>query len=265
MTRSTESDQHRQRIEQAFTGQAAAFEDPRFNRVFSADAAWVFERLPRTTDDLVLDVAAGTGHAARQLAPSVRAVVAVDATAEMLRQGRAAAEREGRRNIVFLVGDATDLPFLDAGFDVVLCRFALHHFEWPETPVAEMRRCLRPGGRLVVADLVSDRDPATARIQNELERLRDQSHTRMLTADELLELVVSPGMEEPSIELRPMDRPLEPWLAQTGTSPAVGDEIRRRLTDELAGGGPATGFAPRLVEGELWFTQTLAACIAKLV
>jgi ubiquinone/menaquinone biosynthesis C-methylase UbiE len=73
---------HAERIDQAFTAQAEAFEDPSRNQVFTSDARWVFERLPLTADDVVLDVAAGTGHAARQLAGTARPAVVV---AEMVR------------------------------------------------------------------------------------------------------------------------------------------------------------------------------------
>ena len=62
------SDDHARRVEQAFSLQASAFEDPRFNRVFTSDAEWIFAELPLSAQDLVLDVAAGTGHAARLLA-----------------------------------------------------------------------------------------------------------------------------------------------------------------------------------------------------
>jgi ubiquinone/menaquinone biosynthesis C-methylase UbiE len=60
--------EHSQQIERAFTTQAEAFEDASRNRVVTSDARWVFERLALTGEDVVLDVAAGTGHAARQLA-----------------------------------------------------------------------------------------------------------------------------------------------------------------------------------------------------
>jgi ubiquinone/menaquinone biosynthesis C-methylase UbiE len=93
---------------------------------------------------------------ARQLAPSVRAVVAVDATVAMLEQGRA----RGVPNVIFLRADAAALPFLDASFDVVVSRFAVHHFEEPAMQLAEMRRCVKPRGRLAIADLVAD--PAAA-------------------------------------------------------------------------------------------------------
>jgi ubiquinone/menaquinone biosynthesis C-methylase UbiE len=263
MSSSAGSDRHRERIRQAFTDQAAAFEDRRFNQAFSTDSEWLFDRLPRSTDDLVLDVAAGTGHAARQLAPAVRAVVALDATPAMLVQGRTAAAEEGIGNVVFALGDAAALPFIDAGFDIVVCRYALHHFERPEVQIAEMRRCLRAAGRLAVADIVADPDPDIAGTQNELERLRDPSHTRMLTSHELTELLGSSGLEVASLESRWLERPLAPWLEYARAAPSVGTEIRALLLDELDGGA-VTGFAPRVIDGELCFRQTFASVVATL-
>lgn len=254
------SDAHSRRVEQAFTAQAAAFEDPRFNRVFTADAQWVFADLTLSADDLLLDVAAGTGHAARQLAPSVRAVVALDATEAMLATGKARADGAGLRNIVFVRGDAAALPFIDGSFDVVVSRFAVHHFAEPDGPLAEMVRCLRVGGRIAVADLVSDERPEVARRQNELERLRDRSHTRVLTAEELSQGLAGAGVGSLTTGRRARERPLAPWLSQTETSPAAAGEIVGALEDELAG-GPATGFSPRLVDGELHFTQRFAAVV----
>ncbi|HZE04749.1 MAG TPA: methyltransferase domain-containing protein [Solirubrobacteraceae bacterium] len=261
MRPSADSDAHRGRVQDAFTRQAAAFEDRRYNRVFTADAAWLFDGLVLSGDELVLDVAAGTGHAARLLAPAVRAVIAVDATAEMLSRGCAAARAEGHANIVFATADAAALPFVDESFDLVVCRFALHHFEHPHGPLREMRRCLRPAGRLVVADLVASADPGIAAIQNELERRRDPSHARMVDAGELTRLIAGLGCEEVSVQSRTTERPLAPWLQQAGAEPDAAREIRRRLEAELDGGS-VTGFAPRRVAGELWFTQTFAVCLA---
>jgi ubiquinone/menaquinone biosynthesis C-methylase UbiE len=239
-------ERHAREIERAFSQQAAAFED---HSIFTTDSEWLFDRLPLDADDLVLDVAAGTGHVARRLAPRVRAVVALDATTAMLEQGREAAPP----NVLFVRGDAAALPFLDASFDVVVCRFAVHHFEQPREQVAEMRRCLRAGGRLAIADIVAD--PQAAATQNRLERLRDPSHTRMLTATELAALA---GTDD--IEIRHIERPLEPWLAQTETPEDTAAEIRAALRDELAG-GPATGFRPRDRGGELMFVHALASAI----
>jgi ubiquinone/menaquinone biosynthesis C-methylase UbiE len=248
--------EHSEAIERAFTQQAEAFEDPHYNRLFTTDSDWLFERLPLSDDDLVLDVAAGTGHVARRLAPRVRAVVAVDATEAMLEAGRIEAKRAALRNVVFMRADAAQLPFLDASFDIVVSRFAVHHFENPAEQVAEMRRCLRMGGRLAVGDLIADPDPAVAAVQNHLERLRDPSHTRMLSLEALAELVGSTD-----VEFRDVERKLGPWLEQTHTAPEARVEIREALEAELAG-GPPTGFRPREVEGQLGFLHTAASIIA---
>ena len=248
--------EHSEAIERAFTQQAEAFEDPTYNRLFTTDSEWLFDRLPLTEDDLVLDVAAGTGHVARRMAPKVRAVVAIDATDAMLEAGRIEAKRAALRNVVFMHADASRLPFLDASFDIVVSRFAVHHFETPRVQLDEMRRCLRMGGRLAIADLVCDPDPEVAEYQNHLERLRDPSHTRMLSLERLADLVGSTD-----VEFRDVERKLGPWLEQTQTSPEARAEIREALEAELAG-GRLTGFRPREVEGQLGFLHTMASIIA---
>jgi ubiquinone/menaquinone biosynthesis C-methylase UbiE len=254
--------EHAQQIQHAFTTQAEAFEDPSRNRVFTSDAQWVFERLPVSADDLVLDVAAGTGHAARQLAGSARAVVALDATEAMLARGQAQAAAEGRGNVLFMRGDAGALPFLDGSFDVVVSRFAAHHFERPEDVVAEMVRCTRFGGHVALVDLVADQDLAVAEEQNRLERLRDPSHTRMLAAIEIQALLTEAGLEAVDVATRPLERPLTPWLEQAQTPEPAAAEIRAALAADV-NGDTVTGFRPRANDdGELWFIQTFGSAIA---
>ncbi len=265
------STDHAREVERAFTIQADSFEDAGRNQVFTSDARWVFERLPVGPDDLVLDVAAGTGHAARQLAPAVRAVVALDATPAMLARGHAQATVDGIANVVFIPGDAAALPFLDASFDAVVCRFAAHHFEQPDAVVAEMARCVRPGGHVALVDLIAADDPPIAAAQNRLERLRDPSHSRMLSAGELETLLAGAGLRAVDLVVRRLERSLEPWLDQAEVTVQTAAQIRGGLRSELAG-GPVTGFAPRedrdapggdAPGGELWFTQTFVSAIAR--
>jgi SAM-dependent methyltransferase len=252
---------HADALEQSFSRQAAAFEDGRFNTVYTDDVDWLFARLELRPDHLVLDVAAGTGHAARTLAPRVRGVVALDATPAMLDHGKRAAGAAGLRNIVFQRGDAAALPFLSESFDIVVSRFAVHHFQDPGIQVAEMTRCIRPGGVLVIPDLVADENPSIAGTQNRLERLRDPSHTRTLTADELVGLIASCGLVVRAIDTRTVERPLLPWLAQTDAEDEVVASITAELRAEL-NGGPATGFRPRAGAGDLQFTQSFVSVTA---
>lgn len=103
----------------------------------------------------ILDIGCGTGRLAKRLAaePSVRSVVGCDFSAGMLAH---AAERlrraEGAATKVTLVrGDATRLPFADAAFDAVVSTEAFHWFPDQDAALRDLRRVLRPGGRLLLA------------------------------------------------------------------------------------------------------------------
>jgi ubiquinone/menaquinone biosynthesis C-methylase UbiE len=246
---------HNDAVRREFTRQAQTFEDARLNTAFTSGLDWLVESFAPEAGHLVLDVAAGTGHVARALAPLARQVVAVDLTRAMLEEGKEQAGRAGLDNVLFQEGDASAMPYLDESFDLVVTRFSLHHFQDPAIPLAEMVRVCRPGGRVGVADMVADDDPRAAEGQDRLERLRDPSHTRMLTLDalgDLLERLGAPVLRRSS---RRVVRPVQTWLDQARTDEAAARKIVQELEAELAGGA-ATGLRPRLRDGELHFAQT---------
>jgi SAM-dependent methyltransferase len=202
---------------------------------------------------MLLDVAAGTGHATRALASRVLVAIAVDVTEEMLAAGKASARREGLSNVIFQRGDALALPFLEESFDVVILRFATHHIERPDVQLAEMARCLRAGGRLALADVLADDDPEIARRQNDLEQVRDSSHTRTLSVRELIAMMEGLGLEQIEVQARPVVHRAESWLQRAG-SPSAATAARARLQADLEGGA-ATGLQPFESDAELWLTQ----------
>ena len=65
---------------------------------------------------------------------------------------------------------------------------------------------LRPGGRLVIADLLAGEDAAVAAEQDRLERLRDPSHVRLLGADEIGELMREAGLASVTADARDIER-----------------------------------------------------------
>ena len=102
----------------------------------------------------VLDVACGTGLVALAAAESVGAsgsVAGIDLSSRMVDGARRRAEERGLPNAMFARMDAERLEFPDESFDVVLCALGLMYMPDPAQAMREMRRVLRPGGRIVVA------------------------------------------------------------------------------------------------------------------
>ncbi len=110
--------------------------------------------------DWVLDVGAGTGYFARMLAETVGphgAVVGVDAAPEMVAHARS--QSRSAANVSFEVGNAAALSFPDSSFEVVVSSLTMHHLDPADQlpAVSEMRRVLKPGGRLLIAEFQAPR------------------------------------------------------------------------------------------------------------
>jgi ubiquinone/menaquinone biosynthesis C-methylase UbiE len=99
----------------------------------------------------VLDIGCGTGRLVERLveARAPDAVVGCDFSAGMLRE--AAARLEGSAAATLVRGDATRLPFRDGVFDAAVSTEAFHWFPDQAAALRELRRVLRPGGRLLLA------------------------------------------------------------------------------------------------------------------
>jgi ubiquinone/menaquinone biosynthesis C-methylase UbiE len=104
----------------------------------------------------VLDIGAGTGLLTLAAAPHVAHVSALDVSPAMCRRLQEKLERLEVDNAESLLGTATELPLADESFDVVLSNYCFHHLRDSEKvhALAEIGRVLRPGGRLVFADMM---------------------------------------------------------------------------------------------------------------
>lgn len=98
------------------------------------------------------DLGCGTGHVAQALAPFVRRVVAVDQSPAMLDAARR--RLENVENVEIRAGTLEALPLDDGALDAAVLFLVLHYIAEPGRALAEAARALRPGGRLLVVDMV---------------------------------------------------------------------------------------------------------------
>lgn len=177
-------------------------------------------------DERVLDVAPGAGHTALAFAPRVASVVALDLTEAMLETGRRLAEEQEITNVTFLLGDAEHLPCPDASFDLVTCRYAAHHFPRPAVAVGEWARVLKPGGALLLVDVVSPDDSKADTILNAAEVLRDPSHVRDHTVGQWLAMLEEAGFTAEDLGRWPLRLPFASWTERMRTPAPTALQIR---------------------------------------
>jgi ubiquinone/menaquinone biosynthesis C-methylase UbiE len=125
--------------------------------LFAPGAEVLIELAALGPGERVLDVACGTGSVARRAAQRVGAtgtVVGPDVSESMLKVARKASS-EIRPAIEWRQGDARDIPFPDAAFDVVFCQQGLQFFPDRSAALREMHRVLVPNGRLTLSVLRS--------------------------------------------------------------------------------------------------------------
>jgi ubiquinone/menaquinone biosynthesis C-methylase UbiE len=111
---------------------------------------YLLRYLPQPCDS-VLELGCGTGEFSRRLAARAARVVALDLSPEMIRVARDRSRHCG--NIEFVIADMTSLPLRGARFDCVASLNTLHHVD-PVLALQAMRGALRPGGTLLLADIL---------------------------------------------------------------------------------------------------------------
>ena len=131
------------------------------------------------SDWVVADLGCGTGAMLPLVAPHVARVIGVDASDEML---AAARDRvDALPNVELRQGSLESLPIKDATIDAATLMLVLHHLPSPPAALAEARRALKPGGRLLVVDMLPhDREEYRQRMGHVWLGFSDEQITRFL-------------------------------------------------------------------------------------
>lgn len=129
----------------------------KFGRHYVPGRSWrgLAETLLALMPPLVIaDLGAGEGTFSQLLARRAKKVIAVDNSGKMIEYGADLARKHGVTNLEFRLGDIEEIPIESATVDLAFFSQALHHAPHPERAVAEAYRILKPGGRIVVLDLL---------------------------------------------------------------------------------------------------------------
>ena len=160
------------------------------------DRDWLAAALD-ADDDLVLDVACGTGRFSRYVAPDAEDVWGIDVAERMLQLGRRYLARDDIDNVQFVRMGVENLSFDTRTFDSVCCGWAIHLFPDRKRSFEEMSRVLRPGGTFVGTTIL---DAPMGAVPGLGQWAKKTTGLKPFTRPELRSMLIEAGFEAPRIE-----------------------------------------------------------------
>src|SRR5580693_2145554 len=259
---------HLDKIRERFTETADAFaRTVRRTRVEEAEelAERVTAGLANADKLLAIDLACGPGTYTRPLAARVRHAIGADLTPAMVEKARAEAARDGITNIEFVCADIYALPFANGIAGIVCCGYAFHHMTDPARALAEMARVAQTGGRVAVTDIIV-REGCDGAFQNNVERVRDPSHTVTQSVANFRAMVQNLGLRIVSENLHDNWHDFNVWMGNACRAPDDPIYAQTRAMMESCLDNDSSGFRPRRsdkVASGLEFMHTVLLLIAE--
>jgi ubiquinone/menaquinone biosynthesis C-methylase UbiE len=241
-------DSHRDRILDQFTKQASLFQSTHRSAEHAIQDAIRVSGV--NIDDVVLDVACGPGVLACAFSKQARHVTGVDVTPQMLSQARELQNALQVHNVDWQLCDVGRMPFEDGAFSMLITRYAFHHFTDPAAVLAEMVRVCAPGGKVVVIDSAPPKEKVA--VFNNIEKMRDPSHTQALTREELLEMMSGTGLRIERTYLYAWEVTAESLLARSFPEDGDRDKLMRIYAEDV--GVDRLAMNARRIDGVLHVT-----------
>ena len=216
---------HHDNVEKQFGSQASAYLTSAVH-ASGRDLQRLAERLADFPQAHVLDMGCGAGHASFAAAGQVTQVVAYDLSSQMLEVVAQAASDKGFVNIATQQGYAESLPFADASFDVVISRYSAHHWHDVGQALREVKRVLKPGGAVIIMDVMSPGHPVRDVWLQTVEALRDTSHVRNYSSGEWLAMANEAGLVTNNLLTDRLPLEFGSWVARMRTPAPLVEAIR---------------------------------------
>lgn len=152
--------------------------------------------LPLTNGMKILDLGIGSGYLSFTIAQKFPAVtiIGLDIVEKALVANRIRAMKENIKNIGFVTYDGCDFPFEDNEFDMVVTRYALHHFPDIQKSISEVSRVIKPGGFLFISDPTPN-DNDVNRFVDDYMQLKKDGHIKFYTKKEWEQICGKAGLQ----------------------------------------------------------------------
>lgn len=216
-----------------------------------------FAKLPQGLR--ILDVGTGIGLLPILLAEDgAQAVVGIDISPEMLEQAefsRLSRLNEATARVSYRLAPASALPFRDESFDAVTMRLVLNHTRRPDRLLKEAVRVLKPGGVLILAELLGVDNSVKRATQDAIEERRNPAHVAARGADQYLKLIQDAGLQVEAKEPVSFERELDEWLSIYNTERADAAIVREMVEAGLE--TDAAGINARRQGGKILFDQRM--------
>lgn len=137
----------------------------------------------------ILDIGTGTGYLAFPLAEEypLSTVYGIDIAENVIAKNNEYAKENGIPNIIFQIFDGLEYPFENETFDLIVTRYAFHHFPNVKKAIQQMHKLLVPGGKVLISDPMRD-EKDSERIIDEFMRVKKDGHIQFYSREEIDEL-----------------------------------------------------------------------------
>jgi len=183
----------------------------------------VFEAARRLGARRIADLGSGCGELLARLRADGKAATGLELCGSLLERSRARLPA----GAPLVQGDAERLPWAAGRFDLVTSVLVLHYLRHPSWALSEAARVLRPGGWIILADRIASAEPGVRLAQDRIERLRNPSVNRILSAQELDASLQDAGFRIQEVQAIEEAVRLEEWLA--GVEPPRVHRIQEEL------------------------------------